>query len=119
MARNSDVELGPGAASRRLATDYSSTAEQYAALWGPVILPMGLSLLGAMPLESSTHVLDVGAGVGGLIPHIRAHAPRAVICGVDYSEGMLRRARVAEPSFPCAVMDAQELGIRSGVFDAV
>lgn len=105
-------------ASRALAEDYSSTATDYAAHWGPVILPMALPLLASLPLEQSARVLDVGTGVGGLIPHLRLQSPRAQIYGVDYSEGMVRRGMLTA-LFRCAVMDAQHLAIRAGMMDTI
>ncbi len=105
-------------ASRLLAQDYSATAPEYAALWGPVILPMALPLLASLPLEQASRVLDAGTGVGGLIRYLRLHAPSALIYGVDYSEGMVRRG-IRTETFPGAVMDAQHLGIRSGVMDVI
>ncbi|MGH7474942.1 MAG: class I SAM-dependent methyltransferase [Longimicrobiales bacterium] len=103
------------AVSQRLAEDYSSTAEEYARLWGPVILPMGLPLLAALPLDECRRVIDLGTGVGAVLPHLQAKAPKAQICGVDYAEGMLRIAQGRHSSL--AVMDAQQLAIRSRAFD--
>lgn len=106
----------PKSASHRLAEDYSSTASEYARLWGPVILPLSLPLLEELPVRDSDRVLDVGTGVGGLLEHVRRRAPRAFICGVDRSEGMLRVAASTQPD-AFAVMDAQCLAIRTGAFD--
>lgn len=95
---------------------YSELAEGYARLWSPVIRPMAEHLLGALPLAGASRVLDVGTGVGALMPAIRSAAPDASIVGVDPSRGMLRVARTAAPS-SLAVMDAQALGLRSASFD--
>lgn len=104
------------AASKLLAEDYSSTAHEYDQLWGPVILPMGLPILDALPLEQARRIADLGTGVGALFPYLRSEAPYAQICGVDYSEGMLRRAKARGQS-SVAVMDAQQLALRSQAFD--
>jgi SAM-dependent methyltransferase len=108
----------PKSASQRLAKDYSSSAREYARLWGPVILPMALPLLEKLPVRDSDRMLDVGTGVGGLLEHLRGRAPRALICGVDRSEGMLRVAASTQHD-AFALMDAQRLAFRTGVFDVV
>lgn len=114
-----DLLVAPGemkSASQRLAEDYSATAWEYARLWGPVILPMGLPLLRALPLEACVRILDVGTGVGGFLPQLRDQAGQAFVCGVDRAEGMLRAAR-HEHRMPVGVMDAEELAFRGEVFD--
>ncbi len=103
--------------SGALALEYSQRAEAYARYWGPVIHPMALPLLSAMPLTGAQRILDVGTGTGALWPLVQSAAPRAQLCGVDLAHGMLRaggdlvRGRVA-------VMDAGHLGLRATVFDA-
>ncbi|MBI4519472.1 MAG: class I SAM-dependent methyltransferase [Gemmatimonadetes bacterium] len=105
-------------AAQRLADDYSSSAPDYAGLWGPVILPMALPLLDRLPLETCQRVLDIGTGVGGLVDHLRLRASTAFICGIDRAEGMVRvGARTRRGPF--AVMDAECLAVRSGVFDLI
>jgi ubiquinone/menaquinone biosynthesis C-methylase UbiE len=77
---------------------------------------MGERLVGALPLGKARAVLDVGAGVGALLPAIRAAAPRATIVGIDRSEGMLRVAQ-ANSTIPLAVMDASRQALRPSSFD--
>lgn len=105
-------------ASRRLAEEYSSSAREYALLWGPLILPLILPLLERLPLGDADRVLDVGTGVGGLREHLRQRAQRSRICGVDRALGMLRQAtRTGNDAL--AAMDAGALAFRSGTFDVV
>ncbi len=67
-------------------------------------------------------ILDVGVGTG---ISLADYGPTSRVIGVDYSEPMLRKAheRVREDRLPhvetLAVMDAQRLGFRDGLFDAV
>jgi SAM-dependent methyltransferase len=109
----------PDDPTQRMAVLYSRLAQAYARLWSPVIRPMALPLLRALPLHSAQHVLDVGTGVGALIPDIRASAPSADIVGVDQAEGMLRLAQENGNRFnvSIALMDAQYLAIESGIVD--
>jgi ubiquinone/menaquinone biosynthesis C-methylase UbiE len=61
-------------------------------------------------------VIDVGTGAGALLPAIRRATPGGTIVGVDRSDGMLRLARDKYPE-PLALMDAQNLALRSNQFD--
>ncbi len=101
----------------RLAACYSASAEAYARLWSPVIRPMGQRLIQALPIGAARTILDVGTGVGALIPDLHAAAPDALVVGVDRALGMLRLAQ-ANHAAPLAVMDAQRLGIRPASVDA-
>ena len=102
--------------SESLAAEYSAKAAAYARHWAPVIRPMALPLLELLPLSSASLVLDVGTGTGSLVADLQAAGPHATILGVDRAEGMLREGRHALPH-PLAVMDVQDLGIRSGAID--
>jgi SAM-dependent methyltransferase len=58
--------------------------------------------------------MDVGAGVGSLLPDLRAAFPNAGILGVDRSLGMLS---LADGAACRAVMDAGRLGFKSCSMD--
>src|SRR6266436_8434481 len=105
-------------ASETLAKEYTAKAIAYARLWSPVIRPMALPLLPALPLRTAGRVLDVGAGTGALLADLKEAAPEAMVVGVDRAEGMLRVAQRSGHQL-LAVTDAQRLGIRSGTIDVV
>lgn len=76
--------------------------------------PAGVELLRELPLRQAERIVDVGTGVGSLLPHLRRAAPDAVIVGGDHSTGMVA---LAPAGFPLAVMDVLSLPFASGVFD--
>ncbi len=103
----------------QLSAYYSSAADDYAELWEPILHPMGEVLVRSMSLATARSVLDVGSGTGSLLPLLRARAPRALVIGVDRSEGMLRIGSRKHPECFPAVMDAQGLGLHAAAVDAV
>ena len=103
-------------ASENLADEYSAKSVAYARLWSPVIRPMALPLLPALPLQTARRVLDVGAGTGALLADLTAAALDAMVIASDRSEGMLRVAHQSGHEH-LLVADAQQLGIGSGTID--
>jgi ubiquinone/menaquinone biosynthesis C-methylase UbiE len=100
-----------------LADRYSERAEAYDALWSPIIRPAGERLMARLPLSNTTsYVIDLGAGAGALLPAIKLAAPSALIVGIDRSLGMLRLAK-EKHSGPLALMDAQNLALPSNRFE--
>jgi ubiquinone/menaquinone biosynthesis C-methylase UbiE len=104
---------GPG---DQLARHYASEAEAYRELWAPVLEPLGQLLLRSMPLEGAQRVLDLGCGVGALLPHQRDAAPGALVVGLDRTEAMVT---LAPTDFARVVGDAARLPFEDGCFDAV
>lgn len=98
-----------------LAAEYSSKAAAYAAHWSPVIRPMGLPLLEALPLARADRVLDAGSGTGAYLPDLSVAAPRATVVAADRAEGMLRLRRRRDA--PAIVTDLEALALQSGSID--
>ncbi len=94
---------------------FSAAARAYADGWAPVLLPFGRRLLAELPLATAQRVLDIGTGVGSLLPWIRTAAPRAHVVGVDVARGMVA---LAPRDVDLAVMDTAHLALASATFDA-
>jgi ubiquinone/menaquinone biosynthesis C-methylase UbiE len=98
-----------------IAGRFSHDARLYERFWAPSLAALGRRLLAGLALDDASVALDIGTGVGALLPAIREAAPRALVVGVDAAEGMIRRAPA---EFSRAVMDAGQLAIRNDSFDA-
>ena len=89
-------------------------AESYRELWAPLLVEPARRLVRELASPAVREVLDVGAGVGSLLPELAAVFPAAHVTQIDLSPEMLALApRVAGR----AVMDAARLGVRGEIAD--
>jgi SAM-dependent methyltransferase len=98
----------------KLSALYSDAPDAYEELWAPELAPLSRELLAHLPLDQASQLLEVGAGVGTLLPELGSRAPAATIVASDLSLGMLR---LAPKQFPRVIMDAARLGFREKSFD--
>jgi SAM-dependent methyltransferase len=103
-------------AVRRLTEQYDIESRAYQDYWAPVVHPVACALLEDLPEHPVERALDIGTGVGLLLPDIQKKYRHAAVCGVDRSAGMLA---LAASGASVAVADAGSLGIRSDSFDLV
>lgn len=91
-------------------------ATDYEELWAPLLRPYGLMLIDRVPLEGARRVLDLGCGLGGLLPELERRTRGGVVVGADLTEGMLRRAPAR---FARVAMDCTQPALAAGSFDAI
>jgi ubiquinone/menaquinone biosynthesis C-methylase UbiE len=101
--------------SASVADQFSAIAAEYEAHWAQVLMPANRELVAMVPMADARSVLDLGGGVGSLVPVLQEAAPRAHVVVSDRAEGMVRRVRLGSP----VVADAKRLPFRSQSFDAV
>lgn len=70
-------------------------------LWRQYVAP-------ALPADG--HVVDLGCGPGGFMPHLRREHPQVHITGVDVQPAMVREARKTAESLNAAVVEADLAG---------
>ncbi|MGQ0720791.1 MAG: class I SAM-dependent methyltransferase [Candidatus Eiseniibacteriota bacterium] len=93
---------------------YDEESADYRDLWAPVLRTAGLRLLSALGGAGTKRILDVGTGVGTLLPDLEAKFPGSLLVAVDRSAGMLR---LAPSRFARVVMDAGNLAVASASVD--
>jgi SAM-dependent methyltransferase len=109
-----DIVVGVTDDVRALAQHYSDAADTYERTWAGALHPVSRKLMARLPLAGARRVLDVGTGVGTLLPALRDAAPDALVAGIDRSAGMIARASA---EFPRVITDAARLPFGDGTFD--
>ncbi len=99
-----------------LSERYDRDARAYRDLWAPILRGAVLRLLRRISPGDVLRIVDIGSGVGSMLPHLQTTFPDALVLGVDRSRGMLA---LSPAGIPRAVMDATCLGVASAGVDLV
>ncbi len=105
----------------QLAERYNQHATAYRDLWAPVLRIAGRRLIHEVASAQggpARRIVDVGTGVGSLMPDILAAFPQASVVGIDRSPGMLALAP-RDRGMLRAVADARQLPLASDGADLV
>jgi ubiquinone/menaquinone biosynthesis C-methylase UbiE len=102
----------------QLAQRYTRQAQPYRDLWAPVLRVAGRRLIRELAPTPAQRIVDVGAGVGTLIPDLQAAFGQALIVGLDRSPGMLALAP-RDRGVVWAVADARHLPLADESADLV
>lgn len=100
----------------QLTSRYNREADAYRELWAPVLLVSGRKLLRQFADLPIARALDVGAGVGVLLPEIQNTFPDATVFSCDRSPGMMS---MAPAGYNRSIMDANQLAIATKSVDLV
>ncbi len=107
-------------ASRRIRAQYDGLATAYDRRWHTYLARSIAETLARLPPGPDGAVLDVGAGTGLLLDHLRRQRPAARLVGADLSRGMLAVARERLPHAVALVAgDAESLPFDAARFDIV
>lgn len=101
--------------SSTVSDQFSAVASEYETYWAEVLMPANRQLVAMVPMTRARWVLDLGGGVGSLVPVLQAAAPRAGVVVSDRAAGMVRLARSGHR----VVADACRLPFAPRSFDAV
>ncbi len=99
-----------------VANRYNRQAPAYLESWASILHGPGRRILAEFEAAGARRVLDVGAGVGSLMPQVQASFPGATVLGCDGSPGMLA---LRPEGTLAAVMDANRLAVSPASVDLV
>jgi len=102
--------------AHELTERYDREAAAYRDLWAPILHVAARGFVQQCASIPARCILDVGTGVGTLLPELGAAFPGAQVIGADRSHGMLALAPAGSAR---AVMDGAQLAVANASVDLV
>jgi ubiquinone/menaquinone biosynthesis C-methylase UbiE len=114
MSTNANERVGP----RRSFFDLWSRVYDLPVVQWAVYRPVQDAVLRELRSPLARRILDVGGGTGILTERLARELDAELVCGCDFSLGMLEQAAGRQPG-PMVQADAQHLPLTAGSVDAV
>ena len=114
MSTPGTYQVGP----RRSFFDLWSRVYDLRPVQWAIYRPVQEAVLGELRRPPARRILDVGCGTGILTERLARQLDAELVCGCDFSMGMLEQA-VARRSGPWVQADAQHLPVAEGAVDVV
>ncbi len=96
---------------------WERVADAYHECFGLITPKAALALVNSAMVKQNDAVLDIACGPG----YVAAFASEkgGVVTGIDFSNGMIQKAKIFHPKIDFQVMDAEELQFGDGSFDVI
>lgn len=96
---------------------WEKVSDAYHECFGSITPKVALALVNSAMIKQNNKVLDIACGPGYVAA--LSHEKGGIITGIDFSKGMIQKAKTFHPKINFQVMDAEELQFDDGIFDVI